>query len=205
MKIAIEGMDGVGKSTIAKMVADKYKFNYMEKPLAELFGTERVDGMTNLMEFVPNIYNLDNEILRAWFIGLGNLHSFLSHEDEDIVLDRHFASNYFWNGSEKSKPVFKLMKDLISVPDVTIVLYASPETRMKRIYARDSKDYDLSDPEKKVDGYDKMIDFLDEMDIPYVMVDTEDKSIEEVFEEVDKIVNKKVKEVKGAARVKKRA
>ena len=50
-----------------------------------------------------------------------------------------------------------------------------------------------------------MIDFLDEMNIPYVMVDTENKSIEEVFEEVDKIVNKKVKEVKGAARVKKRA
>ena len=205
MKIAIEGMDGVGKSTIAKMVADKYNFNYLEKPLAELFGTKRVDGKTNLMEFAPNIYNLDNDILKAWFIGLGNLQSFLSHENEDLILDRHFASNYFWNGSENSMPVFKLMKEIISVPDVTIVLYASPETRMKRIYARDSKDYDLRDPEKKVDGYDKMIGFLDEMEIPYVVVNTENKSVDEVFEEVDKIVNKKVREVKGEALVKKRA
>ncbi len=203
MKIAIEGMDGVGKSTIARKVAEKHNFSYMEKPLAELFETPSTDGMTNLMEIVSNIYKLRDERLKAWFFGLGNLHSFISHEDEDIVLDRHFASNYFWNGSESSKPIFSLMKEFISVPDLTIVLYASVETRMKRIRDRDSKDFDLVDPEKKVDGYDKMLAFLNEFEIPYVLINTENKSIEEVFEEVDKVVSAKIKENSGEKLVKK--
>lgn len=35
--IAIEGMDGVGKSTIAKMIANDFKMKYIEKPLTNLF------------------------------------------------------------------------------------------------------------------------------------------------------------------------
>ena len=202
MKIAIEGMDGVGKSTIAHMIAEKYKFNHVEKPLAELFETPSIDGMTNLSGIASNIYKLKDERLKAWFFGLGNLHSFISHEDEDIVLDRHFASNYFWNGSEKSKPIFSLMKAFISVPDLTLVLYASPETRMKRIYSRDSHDYDLSDSEKKVNGYDRIFSFLNEFEIPYVLIDTEGKSVDEVFSEVDKEVSKKIKEAGGERLIK---
>ncbi len=95
------------------------------------------------------------------------------------------------------------MKEFISVPDLTIVLYASVETRMKRIRDRDSKDFDLVDPEKKVDGYDKMLAFLNEFEIPYVLINTENKSIEEVFEEVDKVVSAKIKENSGEKLVKK--
>ena len=203
MKIAIEGMDGVGKSTIAKMIAEKYNFSYLEKPLAELFENERGDGMKQFMEVVYNVYKLKDERLIAWFFGLGNLHSFLSHEGEDIVLDRHLASNYYWNGSERAKPIFNLIKEFIPNPDLTIVLYASTQTRIKRIYDRDPQDYDLDDYEIKIDGYNKMKSFLEEFDIPYILINTENKSIEEVFEEVDKEVIKKLKEVKGTEFVKK--
>ena len=33
IKIAIEGMDGVGKTTIAKRIANEYQMLYIEKPL----------------------------------------------------------------------------------------------------------------------------------------------------------------------------
>ena len=38
--IAIEGMDGVGKTTIAKRVAEDYNFKYIEKPLAYILDTK---------------------------------------------------------------------------------------------------------------------------------------------------------------------
>ena len=206
MKIAIEGMDGVGKTTIAKKLAEKYNFTYMERPLKELFETDKVDGMTNLMDMVSTIYNLDDDVLRAWFFGLGNLESFLKHKDEDLVLDRHLASNYYYNGSERSKPVFELMQEYISVPDITVVLYASNKVRRKRIYKRDKADCDLKDPKSFAeDGYKKIIDFLEETNSPYVLIDTENKTIDEVFEEVDSKVQARMKELNGNSYTRKRS
>ena len=189
MKIAIEGMDGVGKSTISKMLADKYGFLYLEKPLTEVMDTRLVNGKDNLSAISNNIYNFDDEIIKAWFFGMGNLYSFLKYKNTDLIIDRHFASNYFWNGSPRSNVIFNSMIELIGVPDITIVLYASVETRISRLYKRDENDADLKDSEKHVLGYDKMIKFLDDFSIPYVVVDTDNKNIEQVFEEVDRIVN----------------
>lgn len=194
MKIAIEGMDGVGKTTIAKIMAEKYGYKYLEKPLEELMNIGVIDGRTNLKMICENIYSLNDERLKAWFFGLGNLYSFINYRNEDLILDRHFASNYFWNGSDRTKEIFRLMIDYISFPDITILLVASTKTRLSRIKQRDKNDYDLIDIEKHVYGYDKMISFLEEFNIPYTIVDTDDKSIDEVLELVDEIIINKIKE-----------
>ena len=188
MKIAIEGMDGVGKTTIAKMIAKSENMLYIDKPLKEIFDTEIINGKDNLASISSNIYKLDDEILKAWFFGMGNLYTFIKYKDRDLIVDRHFASNYFWNGSDRSKNIFKNMIDLVGKPDLTILLYATIETRLKRIYERNSNDYDLADKEKHVIGYDKMIDFLDEFQIPYVLVNTENKSINDVYIEIKEII-----------------
>ena len=57
---------------------------------------------------------------------------------------------------------------------------------------------------KKVDGYDKMLSFLDEFEIPYTLINTDNKNIDEVFEEADEVVRKKIKEVKGEGLIKRR-
>ena len=186
--IAIEGMDGVGKTTIAKMLAEDYSFKYIEKPLSYIFDTKILSGNINLREISKNIYNFNDEILKAWFFGLGNLYTILKYEGEDLMIDRHFVSNYFWNGNERSNRVFQVMIDLIGKPDLTVILYASPKTRMKRIYARNKNDYDLTDQEKQVDGYDKMIAFVNDFQLPYVIVNTENKSMDEVYQEVTNII-----------------
>lgn len=186
--IAIEGMDGVGKTTIAKMLAEDYSFKYIEKPLSYIFDTKILSGNINLREISKNIYNFNDEILKAWFFGLGNLYTILKYEGEDLIIDRHFVSNYFWNGNERSNRVFQVMIDLIGKPDLTVILYASPKTRMKRIYARNKNDYDLTDQEKQVDGYDKMIAFVNDFQLPYVIVNTENKSMDEVYQEVTNII-----------------
>ena len=188
MKIAIEGMDGVGKTTLAKKIAAKYEMQYLEKPLTELFKISGRSGETVLSDISSNIYSLDDEIIKAWFFGMGNLYSFINYKDTDLVLDRHFASNYFWNGTARTDSVFKTMIELIGVPDITILLYASVETRMKRLYKRDPNDCDLFDSEKRVLGYDKMIEFLDRFTIPYVIVNTDDKNIDQVCDEACNII-----------------
>ena len=187
--IAIEGMDGVGKSTIAKMIANDFKMKYIEKPLTNLFDIPKLKGKDNLSLISNNIYNLDDERIKACFFGLGNIYSVLFNQNEDIVIDRHFVSNYFWNGTERSEIIFKSMIDLVGKPDITILLYASVNTRMERLYIRNQNDYDLTDPEKKVLGYDKMLDFLDKYELPYILIDTEGKTIEEVYSEVYKVVS----------------
>ena len=193
MKIAIEGMDGVGKSTVAKKIAGDYNMLYIEKPLTKLFNTKVSDGKETLAQVSNTIYSFDDEAIKAWFFGLGNIYSFLEYKNQDVVLDRHFASNYFWNGSPRTNTIFKSMIELIGVPDLTIVLTASIETRIQRLYTRNPKDYDITDLEKHVKGDDKMIEFLNEFQIPYIEINTDNKTSSEVYEEVRIAINNLMK------------
>lgn len=202
MKIAIEGMDGVGKTTIVNRLNKDYGLKIIEKPISKIFALDTMNE-TFVNKFYENIYSIENDILKSWIIGLGNLYSFICNRDEDIVLDRHFASNYFWNGSNISDPVFNTMINLIGTPDITIILYASVETRLNRIRKRNPKDRDLYDAEKHVIGYDKMIDFLDRFNIPYVVINTDNKSEDEVYEEVKQIVDKVKQNTKSKDLIKK--
>lgn len=188
MKIAIEGMDGVGKTTIAKMVANSNNMIYVEKPLTNLFETEDKDGKKILAKVSEKIYEFDDEAIKAWFFGMGNIYTFLKYKESDLIIDRHFASNYFWNGTKRTDIIFKTMIELIGNPDITIILYASVKTRMHRLYKRNPNDYDLTDKEKHVIGYDKMIKFLSDYNIPFIVVDTEGKNEEAVYNEVNEII-----------------
>ena len=106
-------------------------------------------------------------------------------QNDNIVIDRHLVSNYYWNGSTDSDPVFKALIETSGTPDLTILLYATPKTRMERLRKRDKDDPDLDDPEKKDDGYNKMVYFLEKYNLPYIVIDTESKTLDEVKQIVD--------------------
>ncbi|MDD4795862.1 MAG: AAA family ATPase [Bacilli bacterium] len=185
MKIAIEGMDGVGKTTIAKKIAEDNGLMYIDKPLHYFFEDNAENGYADLMKMANRLYDVDDPVIRSWFFGLGNLVCFRKFQDQGFVVDRHFVSNYFWNGSDESYQVFESMINIISVPDLTILLYATPETRLKRLIKRDPNDKDITDPEKKVDGYDKMLKFVELFKLPYLFINTEDKTIDEIVNEIN--------------------
>ncbi len=194
MKLAIEGMDGSGKTTIGREIAKHYDLMYIDKPLHYFFEDSEENGYADLMAVANRVYKIKDSAIRAWFIGMGNILCF--RKFENFIVDRHFASNYFWNGDMNSDAVFKSMIDIVGVPDLTILLYATPQTRRQRMMLRDKNDKDLNDPEKFQDGYDKMLYFLQNFSIPYICVNTENKSIEEVLEEIyfeiDKIKGKSI-------------
>lgn len=196
MMIAVEGMDGVGKTEISKHICDNHGFTFIEKPLHYFYNDGAEQKYADLMKAANRMYDIDDNVLKSWYIALGNIYVARMFKDEDIVIDRHLVSNYYWNGSIDSDPVFRALIETSGTPDLTILLYATPKTRMERIAKRDKNDPDLDDPEKKDDGYNKMISFLEKFNLPYLVIDTENITLDEV----KGIVDKEIKKLKGKAK-----
>ena len=185
MVIAVEGMDGVGKTTIAKMLSIRKGLKYIERPNKAFFDMDE-DSYSRLCR---KVYNSDIRAM-AWFFGLGNIIQVLQNDEHDVVLDRHFLSNYFWNGSDETEKIFSTMINMVGKPDLTILLYAKTEERLERIRRRNPYDRDLKDPDMKIFGYDKMIDFATRYNLPFIIVNTEDLNIEETYRICDKVIDK---------------
>lgn len=183
MHIAIEGMDGVGKTTVAKKLADKLNYKIVEKPLHYLFDKET--EITNYLKFRDFINEqTDNDALRAWFYGLGNIFLYHQFKNENIITDRHLLSNYYWCGGEKTECIFKCLIELIGKPDFTILLYATPEEGARRITTRDPKDPDVRKTKLYAEAKNKMEDFLLKNDMEYLLIDTTSITADEVVQSI---------------------
>ncbi len=185
MLIAVEGMDGVGKTEIARHISNKYGFTFIEKPLHYFYNDGAEQNYADLMKVANRMYDINDDVLKSWYIALGNIYVARMFSDENIIIDRHLVSNYYWNGSVNSDSVFRTLIETSGTPDLTILLYATPKTRMERLAKRNKYDSDLFDPEKRDDGYDKMLGFIQKFKLPSLVIDTENKSLAEVKEIVD--------------------
>lgn len=202
MKIVIDGMDGVGKSTVANILADKYGYEYIDRPIQRMFGFEDFNDEESkkFEERLNRIFNNENPIIKAWLTGLGNIYSLANSETKDIIIDRNILSNYFWNGNDENEEIYESIMQASGMPDITIVLYASVKTRIERIRLRDKIDADLEDPDVYKEGYEKMAAFLKKHKIPYIAINTENKNIDEVVREIEskvKFINNKENEKDG--------
>lgn len=181
MHIAIEGMDGVGKTTAAHLLAARLGFRVVEKPLHYLI--DEPGETTNYLRCRDYInQQTDNDALRAWFYGLGNL--FLGHRfrGENVITDRHFLSNYYWCGGHQTEGIFQCLVELSGKPDYTFLLYASIEEGCKRIRGRDPDDPDIRKAALYDGSREKMEAFLSRYEMPYTAIDTTDLAPEQVVE-----------------------
>ncbi len=187
MVVAIEGMDGAGKTTVCDYVSKNYNFEMIDKPTKYLFADE--DGKIDEQKFrkaLEAIYVSPKEV-RTVFFALGNMIATRQKDDINLILDRHIVSNYYWNSDQNLESIYSYLIEVCGKPDLTILLHATPSTRKKRLLLRDKNDIDLNDDSVFEDGDEKMIYFLNKFNLPYVYLETEDKNIEEVEEEIDKI------------------
>jgi len=196
MIIAVEGMDGVGKTEISKHICQQHGFTFIEKPLHYFYNDSAENKYADLMKVAKRMYDIEDNVLKSWYIALGNIYVARMFQNDNIVIDRHLVSNYYWNGSTDSDPVFKALIETSGTPDLTILLYATPKTRMERLRKRDKDDPDLDDPEKKDDGYNKMVYFLEKYNLPYIVIDTENKTLDDVKQIVDSEILKLKPKVK---------
>ena len=172
MRIAIEGMDGCGKTTVSKILVEKLGYKYVDKPFKFLFESLNINE-SQLKDLEWKLYETEDEALLTLFYGLGLLYGTRCNPDQDVIYDRHFVSNYYWHGDEVTTPLHKELIRLCGEPDLTVLLKASVSTRMNRIYIRNHQDKDLANCAMYDDGYDKMEQFLQNSGFNYIVIDTE--------------------------------
>ena len=182
--ISIEGMDGVGKSTTCKLLAEKLGYTFIEKPLHFLFDKSEA----NFNEYIrirDKVNDNPNRVFTSWFYGLGSIYMYEKFKNDNIVTDRHFASNYAWSGTDDNSEVYDLLIKKLGVPKLTIILYCSSEVIVERLKSRNKNDKDIIKAKNSENIYSKMIDFCEAKGLPFIVIDTSALSPNEV---VDKIL-----------------
>ena len=188
--ISIEGMDGVGKSTTCKLLADKLGYIFVEKPLHFLFDDSDED-ITQYQKVANRVNSNENRNFTAWYWGLNNIYLYEKFKNQNIVTDRHIVSNYCWSGTEYNKDIYNLILKKIGKPTLTVILYAKPKTIINRLKSRNINDSDLNKIKLSEKAYERMIYFCEIKKLNYIIVDTTNKKVEEVVDEILKHIKVK--------------
>lgn len=191
MKLVIEGMDGVGKSTVAKEVARRMDAKYVDGLMINFFCERGFDELNIeiIKRAIDTFSDNENSVIRTWIYGFANIFNML-HYKTDIVIDRHCLTTYYYNADDNSREIYKYMQKYMGKPDYVIILRASEQTRYTRICNRNINDPDLLIEKKMQYGYDEMEEAARYLELNYQIIDTDMKSIEQVVEEVINIVKR---------------
>ena len=182
--VSIEGMDGVGKSTTCKLLAEKLGYEFVEKPLHYLFDRNS-DSFDEYLRIRDQVNANPNRDLTSLFYGLGSLYMYERFKDKNIVTDRHLASNYAWSGAEYNEDVYELLVKKIGAPRLTVIVYSPTEVIVERLKSRNKDDKDIRRAEISEKIYGRMIELCKRYKLPYIVIDTSKLSPTEV---VDKII-----------------
>lgn len=182
--IAIEGMDGVGKTTASKLLAKRLGYKFIDKNLRELF--DDGDSYDNYIRIRDKVNVSPDRLFTAWFYALGNIYLHTAHEKENIVTDRYFLSNYAWSGTENNDEVYDVLVKKLGFPDLTVILYADEHAILSRLRHRDKLDSDIKKVTLAKEKYEKMIYFCEKYKMPYMVIDTSNLFPEEVVEVIMK-------------------
>jgi len=188
LHIAIEGLDGVGKTTTCKELADRIGYKFVEKPLHYLFDPPKT--FDNYIKIRDYVNDQTNRKFTSWFYGLGNILTYHLFENENFITDRHLVSNFLWSGDESSRPVFDCLIKLIGKPDITILLFADEDTIKSRISKRSKNDKDLEKAHLSKYAIKKMEQFLNDYDMKYFKLNSSHLEIEQVVDSIMAILKK---------------
>lgn len=178
--IAIEGMDGVGKTTTGKLLAQKLGYEFVDKNLRFLF--DEGDSYENYFRIRDKVNASPDRLFTSWFYGLGNIYLHTLFSDKNIVTDRYLLSNYAWSGTEDNIEVYDLLVKKLGFPDLTVILYADDTAIANRILGRDEEDTDIEKVKLAREKYEKMICFCEHYKMPYMVIDSSVLSPDEVVE-----------------------
>lgn len=186
--IAIEGMDGVGKTTICKLLSEKLGYEFVAKPLHYLTDSDE-NNWPNYIRARDIANHSDNKDFSAWFYGLGNIYIYERFKDRDIITDRHILSNYCWSGTPNNMDIYDLIIKKIGKPTLTVILYADKKTIEKRLKNRNINDNDLNRLHYTEKVYEKMIGFCELKHFPYIVIDTDKLTPEEIVNRIIEVLN----------------
>ncbi|AMO56203.1 hypothetical protein GZ77_05155 [Endozoicomonas montiporae] len=135
MFIAIEGLDGTGKSTLTKALAEHLGMEHLTTPSGrykpvrkEIDRIHYNDPYARQLFYASTVMQLSNTVGRK----LNDGHS--------VVVDRYWLSTqvyHHWKTSGNSLPLHDVEKKLI-VPDLTVYIHVPYRERKKRLKSRES-------------------------------------------------------------------
>ena len=79
-----------------------------------------------------------------------------------------------------------------SIPEITFLLYAPPEIRLKRIIERNPLDKDADNVNLHPEAYDKMKKILHRSNMDYVVIDTSDTTSDEASDMIVKYIKENI-------------
>ena len=182
MIIAFEGMDGVGKTTIADGVSKKLGISHSEQNLIDIMEIKSND-FGKLVRFVRKS---NNKKLSFIFYTLRCMID--NQYDSDLIVERSMVSTYYFEHNNVLENDFDFAMKLGVVPNITFLLYASSDVRKERITARNPNDSDLTKAEALQDGYGIMRKFIQNYSIPCIEIDTEKLNCDQVIEICSSII-----------------
>lgn len=183
MHIAIEGLDGAGKTSVAKRLAEDLGYVFQECPIYDLIGREGV------RLFFENLRHIDGDLhsdIAAMVFGAGNLYLRQYLQRKNIVTDRHLCSTYLFDASKDNGVLFDFLVQKCGSPDFTVILYADAEERKKRIMARNPDDPDLNEDIFTDEKYYRAIEFLQRYQMKYSVIDNTHLNILQTVETIKK-------------------
>lgn len=178
--IAIEGMDGVGKTTTGKLLAEKIGYEFVDKNLRFLF--DEGESYENYFRIRDKVNANSDRLFTSWFYGLGNIYLHTLYKNKNIVTDRYFLSNYAWSGTPENSDVYDLLVKKLGFPNLTVILYANESAIKKRILRRNKDDNDIYKVNVAREKYDKMICFCEKYKMPYIVIDSSNMQPEKVID-----------------------
>ena len=145
MFIVFEGIDGVGKTSLAQKLSHQLNYKFIETPLSELmFNNPQIYA-----KVVDYIHSYLPGFLRAWFYSFSNLYLSEKYCQEhstnqrNLIINRYVVSNFAYNSDNYMGNFFANLFQFLAKPDLTIYLTADLETIKQRISNRNKDDKDL--------------------------------------------------------------
>ena len=172
---------------MAKRLAEEVGYEFQECPIYDLIGR---DGVGIFFENLRRIKGELNSDLATMVFGAGNLYIKQTRQNKNIVTDRHLCSTYLFNANQNNLNIFDWLVESCGKPDLTVILYANPETRRNRIKERNPNDPDLNENIFTDEKYDKAVEFVKRYQMDYIVFDNSNLDIDETVEEIKKLFRK---------------
>lgn len=200
MIITIDGYDGTGKTTLAKHLADKYDFLYVEKPIIKMaqqkneISYEEADKLIKRIEsrLFSDTVNNRKQIANFYCNALIWLKQF--KDKCNIILDRGILTTYAVIGYPETEEIFDQYVRKGAFFDASIYLTADDKERVRRIYKNDPNDPDLKHPVKWREN--NLEEFASIRSLNYCKIDTNNKTPEQVFKQAEIFFNKQINRAK---------
>ena len=189
MFIVFEGIDGVGKTSLAQKLSHQLNYKFIETTLSELmFNNPQIYA-----KVVDYIHSYLPGFLRAWFYSFSNLYLSEKYCQEhstnqrNLITNRYVVSNFAYNSDNYTRNFFANLFQFLAKPDLTIYLTADLETIKQRISNRNKDDKDLLQVEYNKNVREPlMLNFLKQnYDAKQVaIINTTNLNLDEVYKKI---------------------